>query len=157
MRFSIRWVLAAMAYFALVAAAMGSYSEFLFELTWVVSIVAFCYAAVFAIVSRGRRQAVAAGFVVMFVLHAFCVLISPDHSPVNWLYLPSGRFVNSGVVYEANANPRFQPNPPAPAWIDNVRVAYAAGTLLAGFAGFGIGALVWRNSEREELDERADG
>jgi hypothetical protein len=149
MRFSMRCVLAVTTYVALVAAAMVTYREFLFELVWAIAIVGFCYAGVVATVGRGRRQALAVGFVVMFAIHASCVLFYPDRSPVNWLYLPAGYYVNSGMVYEVSANPRFQANL-ADSWFWNVRVLYPAATLLAGLIGLGTGALAWRTCERSK-------
>jgi hypothetical protein len=140
MRFSIRWALVMMAYVALVAAAMGTYSEVLVQLIWTIGIVAFCYAAVIAIVGRGRRQALAVGFVVMFAIHCYFVLSDADRLPVNWLYLPAGYYVNSGVVYEVQAITVSRAKL-ADTWFWNVRVVYAAATLLAGLVGCGIGAL----------------
>jgi hypothetical protein len=149
MRFSIRWALAVTTYAALVAAAMGTYSEFLFELIWAVGISTFCYVFVVAIAGRGRRQALAAGFVVMFAIHCYFALFDANRSPVNWLYLPAGYYVSSGAVYEVPTGPVTQAKF-ADTWFWNVRVVYAAATLLAGFVGCGIGALAWRSLKDEK-------
>jgi len=142
-------MLAVTAYIALVAAAMGTYSEFLFELVWLIAIVAFCYATVVAVVGRGRQQALSVGFVVMFAIHAFLVLFNANRSPVNWVYYAlGGYYVSSGMVYEPNTNAQGQALL-ADTWFWNVRVVYSAATLVAGLIGCGIGALAWRNVKAE--------
>ena len=85
----------------------------------------------------------------MFAIQCYLVLFDADRSPVNWLYLPAGYYVSSGVVYEVQSDPTLQAKW-ADSWFWNVRVVYAAATLMAGIAGCGIGALAWRSANDEK-------
>ncbi len=63
MRYSLRWLLLAMAYVALVAAAIGAIGSMFVDILWIVWIVSLCYAFVAMCVGKDRRRAMAVGFV----------------------------------------------------------------------------------------------
>jgi hypothetical protein len=65
MRFSLKWILAGMAYVAIVAAAYGSglwvYADALVAFT----ILAIAYSALLVVFARGKRRIVASGFLLV--------------------------------------------------------------------------------------------
>src|SRR5690349_5727931 len=102
MRFSLRWLLVIMAYVALLAATVGTQSRFLVDLVWIVTLVAFCYMVVAACVERGKRQAMAIGFVVLAATHVICLYLVPIETPAVRFYQALGYTVDPSInlIYE---------------------------------------------------------
>jgi hypothetical protein len=85
MRFSIKWLLAGMAYAALAAAALGQPHWVLTDLLWLVNFLAVSYACILLLVARGDRQARAAGFVTGCALLLLTLQFSAAAVPTNRL------------------------------------------------------------------------
>jgi hypothetical protein len=144
-------MLVVMAYVALVAAAYATWNDLLRELLWAVVLIAICYATVIACVGRGRRQALAAGFVAMSIIQVCCVTYA-GRSPLDWVYNAAGYYESSGVLIsgtDAQGHAIW-----ADTFFANVRVTNAVATLVAGLFGCFVGALAWRNCKSEAGDGR---
>lgn len=149
MRFSLRWLLAAMAYFALVTAAIATKRSLLATLVWYVPILATCYAIVVMCIDVNRRRAMALGFVMLTAAYSIGWLFFSKQVPAMLAYRAAGYFVSSdGDIMEPD------PNFPgsyrtSQSMIVSVQAANAAGTLAAGLIGCLIGRLAYRHSKRE--------
>jgi hypothetical protein len=80
-RFSLKWILAAMVYAAIAAAAFSQQTWVYADLLCGAALLALGYALLLVIYTRGPRQAAAAGFAVCMILIAAVVQISPDSVP----------------------------------------------------------------------------
>lgn len=100
MRFSMRWLMLVTAYVAFVAAAIGTRTLIIWDLVWCVTLTAMCYAIVVAVIDRGRRQAMALGFLAFSVIHVVVSFMHPESTPATWLYRAAGYTVDSGEVYK---------------------------------------------------------
>jgi hypothetical protein len=76
MRFSMKWILVALAYFAFTAAAVSQPWWVYADVLWTASLLGVAYAALLTAFARGRRQVAAAGFVVAGGCYLGCVLWS---------------------------------------------------------------------------------
>jgi hypothetical protein len=147
MRFSLRRLLLAIAYVALVAAAVGTQSPALIDVLWAGSLIAGCYAIVLAFVATGRRRAMAIGFVTLAAAYAALIYLFPGRSPVMHAVSALGYTVSVSELGVLMIRGRSA---------DVVRIVTAAqianpvSTLAAGLIGAGIGALAYRNSKREQ-------
>jgi hypothetical protein len=81
-RFSLKWILAAMLYAAIAAAAFSQQSWVYADLLCGAALLALGYAVLLVIYARGPRQAAAAGFAVCTILLATCMLLAPDSVPM---------------------------------------------------------------------------
>jgi hypothetical protein len=123
MRFSLRWLLLATAYVALVAAALRIGTVEFAHSVWVVSFLALCYAVVIACNPKSRRQAAAIGFVTLATIHIACLLIDPDTPVSRIVYLVTGQRSTE------------------------LSIVNGAFVLVAGLIGCGVGALAYRHSK----------
>jgi hypothetical protein len=80
-RFSLKWILAAMVYAAIAAAAFSQQAWVYADLLCGAALLALGYAVLLVVYTRGPRQAAAAGFAVCMILMAAVVQISPDSVP----------------------------------------------------------------------------
>jgi hypothetical protein len=90
MRFSMKWILAGMAYVAVAAAAFSQQTWVYADVLWAIGLLAVVYGAIVALFARGRRQAAAAGFVVGSVCFALCVYGSSNSVPTLRLLTAAG-------------------------------------------------------------------
>jgi hypothetical protein len=144
MRYSLRWLLLAMAYVALVAAAIGATGSMFVDILWIVWIVSLCYAFVVMCVGKDRRRAMAVGFVALSAAHAACIYLFPYHVPV--MHVVSGlgyAFGGDGAIYEHVSAGRVRI---APGITNATHIANAVVTLAVGMIGCGIGALAYWHS-----------
>jgi hypothetical protein len=156
MRFSIRWLLAVTAYLALLAATIGTTIDFLVDLLWAVPILAFCYATMVACIDRGKRQAMAIGFVALSAAYVVCMYLAPTNVPAMRLYSAAGYVVSSdGEVYEVTGGATTVGEPRlsrafrrAQGLIPSVRTSNAVATLVVGLIGCYIGLLAYKNANR---------
>jgi hypothetical protein len=155
MRFSLQLLLAAMAYASLVVATFVSGSSVLSGLAWIVAAIACCYAAVTLCYARGKRQAVALGFVLLSAAHFAVVCYFPARTPASLFFSGIGYVaVEQGYLYTRSDPPIVQLFSPAKIGSDRMIIngqavlsaANATGTILAGLVGCGIGALAYRRS-----------
>src|SRR4051794_20671011 len=101
MRFSLRWLLAATAYVAVLIGAIGTQSYLLTDLLWYVALFAFCYATIVTVVSQGKRRAMAIGFLVLSSSHLICSYSVPGYLPFARVYGLCGYYVQrDGMIYE---------------------------------------------------------
>jgi len=77
----MKWLLAAMVYVALVAAAFTQEGWWWPDLHWFIAFIAFCYEASRAIYGVGVRRASAVGFVMGSVILLAAVGIAPEGRP----------------------------------------------------------------------------
>jgi hypothetical protein len=122
-RFSLKWILAAMVYAAIAAAAISQQSWVYADLLCAASLLALGYAVVLIIYSRGARQAAAVGFAVFMALLALCIQAAPESVPTLRILtvagighqelapltpptpmLASGTFLSSSTVATGNLN-----------------------------------------------------
>ena len=80
-RFSLKWILAAMVYAAIAAAAFSQESWAYADVLCAASLLALGYAVVLIVYARGARQAAATGFAVFMILLASCMQLSPESIP----------------------------------------------------------------------------
>jgi hypothetical protein len=154
MRFSLKWLLGATAYVALVAGAVASGKGIFADSVWAVSFLALTYAAVTACNPGSERQAAAIGFTIVATAHVIGLWFVADRLPAAHFFTMLGYSVSpDGELYVAV----FQPmeNQPSqltyravPVGIAIVRTANAIVTLLAGLVGCMIGALAYRRASR---------
>jgi len=149
------------AYVALLAAAIGTSSAFLVDVVWVVTLVAICYAIVVAVVERGKRQAMAVGFVALAAVHIVCIYLMPNSLPSVRLLTATGykTNVNTGTVWYEEALPQPQRVGSmvvrvreVSAIVPELRGMNGVMTLVAGFLGSAIGALAFNHRRVAKTD-----
>lgn len=89
-RFSLKWILAAMVYAAIAAAAFSQQTWVYADLLCGVTLLALGYAILLVIYTRGPRQAAAAGFAVCLILLATCMMVAPDSVPTLRIVIATG-------------------------------------------------------------------
>jgi hypothetical protein len=164
MRYNLRIVLAAMAFIALAAAAIGTDSYLLADMTVGATVLMWCYALVVALAAGpGRRRGVAWGFVILFAVHAAGVYLVPNR-------VLSGRAVEL-VGYDVSSNgmlivedrPAFANNPRfvglspmnfrSTVHANWLRPVHALATVAAGLVGCAMGYWAFRTAARSNGDE----
>ena len=151
MQFSLRLVLLLTAYVALVVAAFASGSIWTADLVWVATVLAIAYTSVVAFVSRGKRQAMALGFVILSLACITSLRLEPSRTLAVQAFSMTGyQLTTKGQVYvdTGQGTVRLVQSLSAGA-----RALDAASTLAAGFIGCGLGALAYRQGG---VEERAD-
>jgi hypothetical protein len=159
MRYSIRWMLGAMAYVALIAAAISTASEFLADIVWAVSLVALGYGIVVASVAHGKRRAMAIGFVALSITNVVGLYLKPYRLPaVRLLYVLGYSMQSDGDIYVRTGQPPMG----SPLGLSTPmtrrkvaggmavsRTVHGVETMVAGLVGCLIGALAYRHSSEE--------
>jgi hypothetical protein len=108
-RFSLKWILAAMVYAAIAAAAFSQETWVYADILCAVSLLALGYAVMLIIYARGERQAAAAGFAVFMVMLAACLLMAPQS-------VPSYRILSAAGVGQTPNTPVPLAAPPPATW-----------------------------------------
>jgi hypothetical protein len=90
MRFSLKWILAGVAYVAIAAAAFSQTTWVYADILWAASLLAVVYAALLAAFVRGRRQLAAAGFVFASFCFLMCLTLGGDSVPTTRLLVAAG-------------------------------------------------------------------
>jgi hypothetical protein len=122
MRFSLKWILAGMAYVAIAAAAFGRGNWYYADLLWAVTLLAVVYGILVTAFARGRRQVAAAGFVVASVCFVLCVAFGSDAVPIERLLIASGvgksgvPVATQTVVQTVNVAVPVPSSPYPPSW-----------------------------------------
>jgi len=124
----MKWLLAAMVYVALVAAAFTQDGWAWPDALWLVSSLAVCYSVGLAIYSAGARRARAVGFLVGSVALLITVQIAPDGAPIR-------RIVEAIIQLSPRAS--FD-------WDERLRAGNAVATMLAGIVGSVLIAAAYR-------------
>jgi hypothetical protein len=104
MRFSLKWILVGVAYFAFAAAAVSQPGWVYADVLWTVSLLAVAYAALLTAFARGRRRAAAAGFVVGGVCFLGCVLWSSLVG--GGMSVPTRRLLAAAGIGQSDATPQ---------------------------------------------------
>jgi hypothetical protein len=86
-RFSLKWILAGMAYAAVAAAALSQDSWVYADVLWVLTLAAFAFALVVACFERGQRQIGAASFVAFSGCYLLCLQFAESSVPTSRLLL----------------------------------------------------------------------
>jgi hypothetical protein len=114
-RFSLKWMLLAMVYAAVAAAAFSQRAWFYNDVLWAVLMAAFGYALLVVAYARGERQARAAGFAVLAACFLACLYLVPDSMPTrNLVYAIAAPFDEVAQVQYAYASPAVAPMPASP-------------------------------------------
>jgi hypothetical protein len=108
MRFSLKWILAAMAYMALAAAALTQGTWVYADLLWAISLLVVVYAGLVTAFARGRRQITAAGFVVASL--CFCVCLNVGGGDA----VPTMRLLTAAGVGQQQVQVYSSPYAPTP-------------------------------------------
>ena len=90
MRFSLKWIMAGMAYVAIAAAALGTGKWYFADVLWPLTLVAVIYAILLAVFASGQRRLAAAGFVVGCGCFLICVTFGNDAVPTERLLVAAG-------------------------------------------------------------------
>jgi len=83
MRFSLKWILAGMAYAAVAAAALTQDTRVYADILWAATLVTFAFAVVAACFARGPRQIAAASFVVFSGCYLLCLHFAAESVPTS--------------------------------------------------------------------------
>ena len=138
MRFSVKWLLAATAYIAIVTAAFKQKHWGYAASLWLVTFCAICYAVALSIWARGERRARAVGFVTGALSLLIAMQYAEDNLPslriAQWLLDTNeqqlGRLGISGMTHIVNTMT----------------------TMAAGLIGLSLGAVAYRESRETHLD-----
>jgi hypothetical protein len=155
MRFSLRWLLFATAFVALVAGAIVSRSTFMADIVWLLTFTTFCYAVVTACFGKGTRRAMALGFALFAAGHFGSLFALESRIPTSRLFRLAGYRVSDEMLYspefvetrtiDGKSTPHSR-RQRIESGTAVVRTANAVVTLAAGLIGCGIGALAYRHS-----------
>jgi hypothetical protein len=132
-RFSLKWILAAMVYAAIAAAAFSQQSWVYSDLLCAASLLALGYAVVLIIYSRGARQAAAVGFAVFMILLAVCIQAVPESVPTLRILTAAG----------INGQELAPLTPAAPMPATGMATFSSAGTIATGNLNFTPSTTVW--------------
>jgi hypothetical protein len=174
-RFSLKWILAAMVYAAIAAAAFSQQTWVYADLLCGAALLALGYALLLVIYTRGPRQAAAAGFAVCMILIAAVVQISPDSVPTLRILTATGigqppilptpttpvippaaatfstgtLSLTPGSIGTINSSGAFSSSPPLDITL-KLRAANAVTLMLAGLLGILLGLMAYRRAQRAE-------
>jgi hypothetical protein len=133
LRFSMKWLLAAMVYVALVAAAFTRAGSWWADGLWLVSFLAIVYSCGVVIYAEGARRARAVGFLIGAIAILMARLLGPGSTPV-------GR-IASAISAPANVTTQGQ----RVFWqMKAHRTADAVAPVVAGLAGSLLVATAYR-------------
>jgi hypothetical protein len=152
MRFSLKWALAVTAYVAFAAAAFRFESEFFADaILWGIAILACCYAMIVVVIERGRSQAKAIGFAVLFAAYMICLWAVPARVPSSRLLKAAGYEVTeAGMVY--TLVPDRQGSSTVMVLAATAQSAHAIAALVAGLIGSLLGLLAFTQSQKRAND-----
>jgi hypothetical protein len=105
MQFSLKWILIAVVYVAVAAAAFSQESWAYADLLWAASLLAVVFAALLALMGRGKGRMAAAGFLLASLSYVACVafgrLSSTDIVPTRRWLVTAGYDPNAVTYYPA--------------------------------------------------------
>jgi len=158
MRFSLKWLLAGMAYAALYAAATATGDWLYADVLWAATFVAVLYAATLVVITRGLQRAAAVGFALGSLMLVACLHFSTNS-------VPTARRVSAWFPAPAPLPPRLPSAPvagqapptvapPSAVLLPNAREASAArrnaANTLATMVGGALATMAYRqHGERE--------
>jgi hypothetical protein len=157
MRYSLGLLFAAMAYASLVAGAFVSSNRALSGIVWAATAMAFCYAAATLCYARGKRQALALGFVLLSAIHFAAQCFLPNQTPAEQLFRALGYFPTSGYLRVLSDPPiiqlfsadRISPDRMIVNGDSALSTANGVGAMLSGLLGALVGAAAYKHSKRE--------
>jgi hypothetical protein len=113
MQFSLKWILVAVVYVAVAAAAFSQDSWVYADLLWAASLLAIVFAALLAFMGRGKGRVAAAGFLLAALAYVACVafgrLTGSDAVPTKRWLMAAGYDPNSAIYTLMASSPMPQP------------------------------------------------
>jgi hypothetical protein len=107
MRFSLKWILVAVVYVAVAAAAFSQQSWVYADLLWAASLLAIVFAALLAFMGRGKGRVAAAGFLLAGLAYVACVAFGrftgSDVVPTSRWLVAAGYDPNVATIYPVNS------------------------------------------------------
>ena len=152
MRYSMKWILAAMVYVAIAAAAFSQPGWVYADLLWAATFLAFSYAIIVAWLVPGVARARAGGFVIV----AACFVASLHLSPVD---VPARRVLEAirvmlpadSVDREPTTVSEWMASPRRESRGTQIRSADTVATMLSGLVGCLLGSLAYNRARRDAL------
>jgi hypothetical protein len=134
MQFSLKWILVAVVYVAVAAAAFSQQSWVYADLLWAVSLLAVVFAALLTFMGSGRGRLAAAGFLLAGLAYVACVAF--------------GRFTGSDLVPTRRwlMTAGYDPNPPMVAFAMPVGGPMPQSNNLTAFAPLSVNGQPAANS-----------
>ena len=167
MRYSMKWILAAMVYVAIAAVAFSQGAWAYGDVLWLATFIAVCYAAMLACFVPGAGRTRTGGFVIAAVFFLACLQFSPGSVPttriVKAVFRADTQQTTGDLVLgrsdfgpmAAIGMPQDPYSPRAMAArrdLTNVhRTANAAATMLSGLVGCLLGSLAYNRARRDAL------
>jgi len=143
MSFSLKWILAVMAYVAIAATALRQHPGWLYaDVLWCLSILSIVFAATLSVFARGQRKAAAIAFLLASIGFA-------------GFRVASGFFLHGGLFLAENLFLMLgidAVNPDFPDTVLRLRAANAIATLVFGLLGMLAGLLAFRAADCGEPD-----
>ena len=113
MRYSLKWGLLGMAYFALAAAAFGQGHWAYADLLWLATFGAICLAMLIAIFGTGARRAGGVGFALFALALTICMQFAPDSIPTRRIFLAAELRSYASVQSATPQYAQYRVAPPA--------------------------------------------
>ena len=146
MRYSMKWILAAMVYVSLAAAALSQPSWVYADLLWLATFVAIIYAGLLIYAARESHRLRAIGFVLGALGYLAVLHFDPGPSPTFRLLFILRPVLNVGDL------PRVPNVPPV---VRNLnaerRAAHAVATMGLGLVGCLLGSLAYNRARRDAV------
>jgi hypothetical protein len=159
MRFSLKWLLAVMAYVALAVVALDSQQPYLGYALWLATLGTIVYALTLAFLADGARKGMAIGFVASAICYALGMQLAGVYMPS--LHVAHDVFGTSKVqpvkrssFILRTGDPNFERRREESERLSLIRewhnstgaAAHATGVMLAGMIGAALGALAARHA-----------
>ena len=166
MRYSMKWILAAMVYVAIAAAAFSQDSWVYADLLWSATFLAFGYAVLLAGFVPGPVRTRATGFIVLATCYVACAHFAPQTVPTARIESAAFRAdtPQTGVALALPGMPQGQTylleperfsaglyNYARRGLTDEHRAANAIAAMLSGLVGCLLGSLAYNRARRDAL------
>ena len=152
MRYSMKWILAAMVYVAIAAAAFSQPGWVYADLLWLATFLAFSYAIIVAWLIPGAARARAGGFVIVAACFVTCLHLSPVDVPA--------RRILAAIHSVFPADPASREPSTVSEWMaassrvsrsTQIRSADTVATMLSGLVGCLLGSLAYNRARRDAV------
>ena len=150
MRYSMRWILAAMVYVAIAAAAFSQESWVYADLLWLVTFVAIIYAGLLICTARESRRVCAIGFIFGAAAFLTCLQFAPGSLPTVRLERYIREPARLITPQELHSTAMLQRDTARP------RAINAVATMLSGLVGCLLGSLAYHRARRDALRPDAE-
>ena len=152
MRYSMKWILAAMVYVAVAAAAFSHPGWFYADLLWAATFLAFSYAIIVAWLVPGEARARAGGFVIVAACFVACLHLSPIDVPARRILAAiHSMFPADSASREPTTVSEWMASPSRVSRSTQIRSADTVATMLSGLVGCLLGSLAYSRVRRDAL------